>query len=1026
MNLNRQIIFSRRYFAGLEQIIGSFYFLVLLFNLLYLESFSKENRCENIFIKGIELKKEGAITQALEYFEGALKCYEFNRDSVGWLKSSLEINYTLRSRGEVVEATEFLDSVINIFQAPYSETEKKYLVWMCIQNGFNYESINNNSKAYLSYQKAIQLISYDCGYTYYWECYDTESLGKYLIYNLSNIYKEIGEYEGTLVEIPDAFLADFEKIFNKNVGKDLALLFVHKGVANSNLDKLYEAMEYFNRAGRVPNLDLETKAIIELNKGNILRKQGLNVESLSTLDLAQNYAENLRVEDEKESLYLLGKIDLYRALALRDNKELVSALSKVQKSTQTIKNYYPSSLDNNVAEHYFLEAQLLDSLGEAEKALGMYYRSLYSLCPDFNSKEEGTLPTIAQLSSERDLVDVLVGIANFYERQSEKSQNFDFLKIALDAHELAYHIEDQIRAIYSQELSRFSVSKARNSRTAQALNIAFNYWVKNPSDELANRVFFFMEKNRAQELQSDLMRQELSLKLGKDAQKLETAYRIAEYTWQKAKRDLALAQKSGSQNLQTLDKLLVSENNTKTQLKRIKDELDLILEKETPGYLNLKSHPNIIQLQELQTTLSEEEGFISFYNSSSHIYSLYISRENISFNQIPLTKPLSVTIDSLKFLLRRPLLSLDQRNDYQDYSVNLYQKLLQNIVEPHIARLLVAPCPLLYGLPLETLLTDELEGNDLYNYHKWPYAWKSLELCYVFSGTLYKGGNFYRKKTPYTYLGYAPDYGQEHFSISRVSNRRDVGELRYNTTEVLKVDSLFHLLGEKHQIYLNYNATKEAFMQTSGSAQILHVALHAFAGEDSVNIPYLLFAPDSSVFGRQVNIDTNRLYSYEVPLLDVSSELLILSACNSGLGRVVSGEGVMNFARAFRIAGVPNTIMSLWEVDDFAPSEIIPSFVSGLKLGLTKTQALNEARRAYLENPIVDNKLKSPFFWSHFILVGNPAPMFSAPNPSFGETIQANLQRFYLKNPGLFWFALILLAATVGYILFISLRQLKI
>ena len=195
-----------------------------------------------------------------------------------------------------------------------------------------------------------------------------------------------------------------------------------------------------------------------------------------------------------------------------------------------------------------------------------------------------------------------------------------------------------------------------------------------------------------------------------------------------------------------------------------------------------------------------------------------------------------------------------------------------------------------------------------------------------------------------------------------MSNRRDVGELRYNTTEVLKVDSLFHLLGEKHQIYLNYNATKDAFMQTSGSSQILHVALHAFAGEDSVNIPYLLFAPDSEVEDYEVNTDNNRLYSYEVPLLNVSNELLILSACNSGLGRVVSGEGVMNFARAFRIAGVPNTIMSLWEVDDFAPSEIIPRFVSGLKLGLTKTQALNEARRAYLENPIVDNKLKSPFF----------------------------------------------------------------
>ena len=248
---------------------------------------------------------------------------------------------------------------------------------------------------------------------------------------------------------------------------------------------------------------------------------------------------------------------------------------------------------------------------------------------------------------ERDIIDALVGKSNYWRYRSDQlGKREDLINLALKAHKQAIQIEDKLRHFYPDKSSRLRISRDRTNRIEEALFIANELWHLNPSDSLADQILYLMEKNRAQELQSELKRQNLSLKLGNKAKDLEKAYRISKYAWNEAKRNLLLAQSLENQNQQNIDKFKFIENNCKIQLKRTKEKLDLILEMEFPGYLRLKSHPNILHLRELQTTLSEEEGFISFFNSSSCIYILYISRENISFNQIPLTKPLLASIDS--------------------------------------------------------------------------------------------------------------------------------------------------------------------------------------------------------------------------------------------------------------------------------------------------------------------------------------------------------------------------------------------
>jgi CHAT domain-containing protein len=168
--------------------------------------------------------------------------------------------------------------------------------------------------------------------------------------------------------------------------------------------------------------------------------------------------------------------------------------------------------------------------------------------------------------------------------------------------------------------------------------------------------------------------------------------------------------------------------------------------------------------------------------------------------------------------------------------------------------------------------------------------------------------------------------------------------------------------------YSGPQATKARFLQDLNRYPILHLATHAVSSVDNAAGSFIAFYPqkDSPI--------EDCLFLEELYGLDMNkTKLVVISACETGQGELVSNEGVISLARAFAYAGCASSISSLWKADDQATSFILRRFYVYLEKGDKKSTALRRAKLDYLASGTVN---KSPAYWSHLVLIGDTAPLY--------------------------------------------------
>jgi CHAT domain-containing protein len=152
-------------------------------------------------------------------------------------------------------------------------------------------------------------------------------------------------------------------------------------------------------------------------------------------------------------------------------------------------------------------------------------------------------------------------------------------------------------------------------------------------------------------------------------------------------------------------------------------------------------------------------------------------------------------------------------------------------------------------------------------------------------------------------------------------------------------------------VLLDREATLAALQQYAPQAGILHLACHG------------QFRPDSPLFS-SVRLADGWLTTLDVYQLRLACELVVLSACETGMSTLAPGDEVIGLTRGFLAAGAPSILVSLWTVDDTTTAELMTTFYTLLRDGERPAAALRQAQRTLME------RYPHPFFWAPFTLVG--------------------------------------------------------
>ncbi|MEM6347317.1 MAG: CHAT domain-containing tetratricopeptide repeat protein [Bacteroidota bacterium] len=377
-----------------------------------------------------------------------------------------------------------------------------------------------------------------------------------------------------------------------------------------------------------------------------------------------------------------------------------------------------------------------------------------------------------------------------------------------------------------------------------------------------------------------------------------------------------------------------------------------------PDYYALKFVPAVPTLAEVEGQLREGEYLLNYFVEDELVYVFFIASG----------ERLALKLDDDCLAALPDFLSILQSVDsyYEDGTAiekryaalgfELYQKLLAPVLadRPQAQSLWIVPDGILGYLPFETLLTQAASESD--DFRSFAYLLNSCPLRYSYFNT---AANSTPQRNHLAYAGFAPIYQAEGTEMS-VLRSSPLQNLAWARKEVIEGQRIWG--GEA---FLDEAATEQQLMDLAEWPAVLHFSMHALVDDQDALHSRLAFSPTET---------HGDLMVHEIYQLPIKSQLAVLSACNTGQGPIFENEGIVSLARAFRYAGCPSVLASLWLVDEKAAFDIHGVYFQALADGADKATALQNAKLTYLDQ--ADSKIAAhPFFWASLVQIGESAPI---------------------------------------------------
>lgn len=366
------------------------------------------------------------------------------------------------------------------------------------------------------------------------------------------------------------------------------------------------------------------------------------------------------------------------------------------------------------------------------------------------------------------------------------------------------------------------------------------------------------------------------------------------------------------------------------------------MEKQAPLLAKARRQMENVSVTVLQQALENDELLLQYFWGDSAIIAFAVGKNRLDVRVIPHDAAADQAIDSLRAALT------DWRRSPESYSAAaapLYRLFCAPLLEKagQIKRLFIVPDGPLWAVPFEALLAPG--GQFLVQDYAIGYHW---------SGALWWQARDKTRSGNTAYGGFAPQYPAAAQPMAVLgAGLGDLPEARAAVTAAAEAWG--------GQAWQGPAVDKALFQREAGRFGILHLAMHGLLDPRDRTRTGLAFpAPGDS---------TRLLNTLEISQMDLSAQLAILSACNTGSGKVYRGEGVMSLSRAFALAGCPALTANLWEVPSRETNDITAAFLSLLKEGKSKDEALRAAKLEFLNR--AEAERRHPFFWAGQVLVGS-------------------------------------------------------
>lgn len=416
------------------------------------------------------------------------------------------------------------------------------------------------------------------------------------------------------------------------------------------------------------------------------------------------------------------------------------------------------------------------------------------------------------------------------------------------------------------------------------------------------------------------------------------------------------AETSTEQAISRLQKRLLNAHLTAADTRRVLDQLDFAYFRfSSIEYTRSRKEMEMLRrppvsLAALRRLLKPNESLVEFVLDQRSSYALQVTSSGLLVHVLPSRGQIDPLVNEFLGAVRR-------KQESTAYAQKLYQMLLAPIIRTGAIVLTIVPDGSLHLIPFGAL-SDETGS---------PISTRVI-IGSAPSATIYDTLKTFAHQAiptkPFLGVSYSPPHGG-----NTVPNLQSRGAFEFRAANLPPLEFARDEIADAAQFFggasvtLDGNSASEAAVKAQPLAafKILHFAAHAVGNESEPDRAALVLTPGNRT-------EDGLWQSREIRRARLNADVVVLSACETGHGRLEGEEGIMNLARAFLIAGAKSVVASLWSVDDRSTATVMDLFYKHLAAGVEVREALRQAQLEFIK---LYGQRTQPYYWAGFEVIGD-------------------------------------------------------